>query len=1098
MPDNLVDENLLNFPLNFYDRPRIMVSNILKADLPASVKSLFAPDSMSPKEREDLSNRFKDDPLISGLIDVVSNPLVIIGLVLSLRYPVLKAGQMFNFARVARGAASNLSAATKFLGTPDHIFGGFKKVTDAIWTGVARAQEISHVHDDAMQLVAANFRKLTGAAPEVADEILTAQLLHGAHTVEGPITKELVSVMQKYGIKATRQPLIDLAALKTAPGFTAKRVQAIEESADIMRKMYKQMADKLQMTPEGLPKRVAEVITGRWSMPGGTFHATGPGRVGVRAFAKPGKLIENWYAPRRMVGLRTVKAEKWRQDVLQGIEEGKAAGSLYARQGVTLPYMDDLDLLRKAAPGVVNEGFLTNMRQLQTRFSAQFQEGANAVFARSTPENLGTNLQKYLTSKIAMPEYIARPLSKRMAQIAQQSGAEAAEGMGWAQQAFARETAWVGEIPQYSIRAFEDASRYAHTIKPSYAWLTPLKAETRTRQVVRKIKVLDKTPRYKTTYGQVGGEGPRKLVKVRDYKKVYKEVEKTFTETIPEKNLTDVIKEGAEGMDNIRLNILTNDYLPVFQGRKTLKQAVRQMHFNDLKLKYWETLQQPSVQKLFSKVPQGENIRKGLMRQLSEAEGSLSPAGLNAKLTGWLYFGAMGLNPSPALKNLTQPLLTTVPMVGWRSSIAGFNELLPKLSRYSRLTKKYAAAGDRLAIADAKAMEEVWPGFRKYDLIGHPEYGDITEEALQPWVRGVKKYVEGAKTGGMAMFTATERFNRLLSWEAGLAHARMTNPEWFVGGVAGEAAEGFAAQLVRSTQFPGGTTGMPHGMLNVPGVLRQFTQFPLRMLDFLNMSTKMGPGGRDWGTVGRAMLYSSVAYEGAKNALGMDISEASLAGAVPTPTWEGAPFYPLPLVPPVLSMAGGAAQALHTGEYERLPSRLATGIPGGLAIRRAYRTLRPAQAQYGAYTATGKIPVYDDEGRFIRDETPVSLFMRTIGVKSVNETTEYQMADYLNKQKDVLRQYRVEYLKALANNDLNKAERIQAEFQRRYPGLGRIKIKKTDIQGIKRSRELSRMERIMRQMPREYQPLFGQMTNMAQAENFGQMFNNQGAGLFVR
>ena len=108
--------DLFNFPMNFYDRPRVMVSNILKGDLPASVKSIFAPDSMSPEERQDLSSKFKDDPLVSGLIDVVSNPLVIIGLVLSAKYPVMAAGEMFNFARVARGSASGLSFLTKNLG----------------------------------------------------------------------------------------------------------------------------------------------------------------------------------------------------------------------------------------------------------------------------------------------------------------------------------------------------------------------------------------------------------------------------------------------------------------------------------------------------------------------------------------------------------------------------------------------------------------------------------------------------------------------------------------------------------------------------------------------------------------------------------------------------------------------------------------------------------------------------------------------------------------------------------------------------------------------------------------------------------------------
>jgi len=239
------------------------------------------------------------------------------------------------------------------------------------------------------------------------------------------------------------------------------------------------------------------------------------------------------------------------------------------------------------------------------------------------------------------------------------------------------------------------------------------------------------------------------------------------------------------------------------------------------------------------------------------------------------------------------------------------------------------------------------------------------------------------------------------------------------------------------------------------------------------------PSKLDWGTIGRTLAGSTGTYIAARNLLGINLEPALLTGALPVPTYEKAPFYPWPLVPPIAGVAGGLVKAAMAGSAEGLGSTAAMLVPGGVGARRMYRSLAPRYADYRNRTSDGRIPLYNRNHALIGTVTPMQLMLRSLGIQSSDITGEQGAAKWLLSQRDRIREYRREYLQALFENDTRRAERVNQDFQRNYPELGPMQVKKSDIKAMENRREISRLHRILRGMPRAYKPLFGQVINEA-------------------
>jgi hypothetical protein len=113
-----------------------------------------------------------------------------------------------------------------------------------------------------------------------------------------------------------------------------------------------------------------------------------------------------------------------------------------------------------------------------------------------------------------------------------------------------------------------------------------------------------------------------------------------------------------------------------------------------------------------------------------------------------------------------------------------------------------------------------------------------------------------------------------------------------------------------------------------------------------------------------------------------------------------------------------------------------------------------------------------------------------VGLKPTDVTGEQNLMRYLLKQRDRIREYRRQYIEAVAGGNPDQAQRVQDEFHREYPSLGPISVKPSELKALEDRRMMSRLERALRTIPKEYRPQFAGLVNTAIAGHVG----NQMAG----
>jgi len=545
------------------------------------------------------------------------------------------------------------------------------------------------------------------------------------------------------------------------------------------------------------------------------------------------------------------------------------------------------------------------------------------------------------------------------------------------------------------------------------------------------------------------------------------------------------VSDELRHMNPTQRKIMLDDYIPLLQGHLTESQISGAMRWAHTKLKVVDWLDDKAA--MSKHIPKG--MREKLQSWLLSAKGGVSYLNVHGKVASYFYLSTLGLNPASAFQNLLQPIITTGPLVGFGNLWRAVGSTTKKLGAYFD-----ARHG---GMTDVQAMEKAFPEFIKSGLGPEPMSRAILHDALSsayhsasnievPGLNvGSKGWWESAKKSMMVMFSSTERWNRLLSFEAGRIKALRD-------GLSAPDALHLGTQVVRATQFPAGPAQMPRILLKLPAAWRQFLYFPLRYAGFLAESTVMGGGNkRQWGTLARTVAASSIAYRAAREALGINIGQSLMFGALPLPQFQNSPFYPLPITPPLLSIGGALANAVATGDTRQLGRTASLLAPAGVQARRMWRSLHPKYARYSERTPDGKIPVYGDNQALVGHYTPMQLFMRSLGFQPTDVVAEREMSHYLLKHRDTIRDMRRQYVEAVVTGNIGEAQRLQDAFHSLYPSLGKITMKKSDIQAAQDRRFLTRVQRLLRTLPKEYRGAFGEVANAATASHMGDMF--QGA-----
>jgi len=1040
---------MAQFPITIYDRPSISAANLLRGDIGGAATALLAPEKLDPSRISplheslmgDLKKEGKKNGFLRGIMSVVSDPLVIAMLFMSSRYPVAGASKLFDIGRKFAGYAHRPGFFEGLFGRAERIFAN-TPVPKLMVQSTQATNEFTMGWGGKVAGWLEEFKKVTGRYPSAKENIMLGAKLSKMDQPGSVVTQALLK--NKIQLSSPLRRLHDHMAQEFFPQFYGEVVGPLR-GTDAYGRVLKRVAERAGIDPTHLR------------------------RVGVQQIAKM-----KGYFPRTLIRTPAMVAEyaeealraaggdpQKMQGLAQSAAVSKVSGHALPRRGGLIPSRAELASIGELNPAAWRaiDGRLSGMAKSLINGPANRPDlGAAAkladLFARRKAGAIASSevvdgIQAFLRTNRILPSQFRQAISGIHQAV------ESGNLTGAKQQMFNVIRAGVGER-QFSLSFMPVVNNYIHSFSRPFVWS------------VKKLGKGIEGVRPDLTLGEALVGVPQKSKEALRYAQ---------SMGIPvKKPVSGIISRLSPPLQHM----MKSDYMPILQGMTTESQTQGMLRWANIKMKAIQALGDPKG--MANLIPQA--TRDNIIGMLTNEKGGFGYLNAQAKVAGYFYYSALGFNPASAFQNLMQPIITTMPMVGPKAFWQGLRTTTRKMGQYYNLR----GAGTPSTEAIAKAF----PEFAKAGLGPEPLSEAILRDSLEGMWTGAKALPsEALATGGkpwlerikrlsMSMFSTSERFNRLVSFEAGLAKAKMDG--LYKGMIPSTKAVELASTLVRSTQFPAGPGQMPRALLKLPAPWRQFMYFPIRYMGFLAESTRLGGGtARNWGTIARTAGYSAITYKMMRDVAGVDVSRSLMSGALPLPQYEKAPFFPMPLVPPLAGIAGAAAMAATQGDLAPLAQVSGLFLPAGVPLRRAYRSLSPKYARYDMKTPDGKIPIFGANKAMVGAFTPTQLFMRSIGLRPTEVAAEQELTKYLLKHRDSIREMRRAYVEALAAGNPEEAQRIQDAFKRAYPTLGAITVKKSDLKAATDRHRLTRLGRLTRTLPREYRPQFEDAVGAAMA-----------------
>lgn len=479
-------------------------------------------------------------------------------------------------------------------------------------------------------------------------------------------------------------------------------------------------------------------------------------------------------------------------------------------------------------------------------------------------------------------------------------------------------------------------------------------------------------------------------------------------------------------------------------------------------------------------------------------------------ITSYLYATTIGLNPSSALKNLFQPLLTTMPSIGIGPTLAGYRQLSARLPIYVdnfKLRLRTTRANpslrllERVTLAQEQAFIETFPELARANIRFDPRAYELSEAALFETPAGDLKFRRADEMFRVLLtpFTQTEMANQVVTFYGGRRalqnHIRRglleppTTPEGAP--LAGRAFEDYldfeAANMVGSLQFRPGPGSRSVLQSILPAPLRMFTGFPTRLANHFADSTVRGAMldsqlqgsgllrsvpflARNYGTLARTYLMGRAVTDGLRETVGVDISDAmGLTGPFTGIVQSGQIFNPL-AVSPLPNLLYGIASFTSTRDikdlqplelpgvgYVPLPKLL---VPGGIQLSRVAKVLRTYRPDAGGFV--------DEEERLMFRGDAWDAFLALSGVPLDKERRMRESLDRIQANRLRVRQYRRRFAVAKRNGDINEADRMQTLFSREFPEIGILAVSDHDLRRYEEQARITSVQRLLRTLGKDF------------------------------
>lgn len=1016
------------FPITAYDRPKLAAANLLKGDIGGMLQSITDPVGLSPDQMETIRARFlkgsEKNPLLKAVADMATNPLMLIGLVMSL-HPVwgkvARSKDLAMFFKKGDHFIKDVNPFMKYITSMQTEFralgpfGFYDKLREFT---LAKGGYVEK-HGDMVQDALEEFTRIVGRTPTKREQYMMALKLDGwdepaeilSRSVKGGVSQiryrgnPVQAFYSKFFNKD--KPLLDGLEQK----MNAEN-PALMNTVSKIKKMYESAKTDLKV---GELDEVAAEHTQKGIEIGDTYFPHVTTRTPIEAMGS----IDS-----------TTTTRQYSKQLIALTKKG-VSRHLKERRGGSLPYRHELEVVKDLfSPEVWDK-----LDHLETARIGDIKKDLMDMVIRKGAGLVPNDIKDFMKS--ADPDLLKRlEAAGSMANVEQRLHSEllklAATGdPKYIDEALSGLATAVGAPARYSIELLPVTQHYINATAPTYAWVSR----------------------------GLGAE----------------------MDAIVQKGAEGIIQAGrpAQRLGHL-LEAWQTQTAPMLRGFKDPKEYARGIAFQDLSMRAMDVLSDP--QNPYTKlIP--KQAKEWLVRNLSGARGSISDKTIGGRIAGLFYASTLGLNLSPITNNMMQNIGTTMNFTGPAGLVRGLTEVANRMPKYMSTAKK---------VGFDKAMRQVFPEYyAEFGAEGIMDAIAMGDSSMEGQMAG--RYVKGAvgktlKVMG-APFGMSEKFNRLTSFYS-------FHNMGLKDGLAPEMAREMAGNMTRFTQFTGGVTGQPKILRGVFPPFRQFMHYPMRYLEMLYGAQRMGgdPTQRSLGVLGRGLVASTAVYELGKNLMGVDLSSGLMFGSLPKPGYEGGPFYPFPFVPPAVSLGGEALRSVATGNYDKLKEAAWLGVPSGLAIRRAIKTFSPKYADYKNRTMDGKIPLYNDKGMLINSLSPMQLIGKGLGVNLSAVKGEQGLMEYLLRHKEDMREYRRQYLEALSQNNLEKAQQINSDYMDKYKDVGPIVVKKSDIRAINTRKQVSRLNRTISGFPTEARGLFSQMVEQAGLSEMAQYINSNTSG----
>ena len=427
--------------LGMLDRPGQAAQQTLLGDLPAGFRAMFAPGDLSIKERDSF---LKEHGLDKGpwgpVFRMLTNPLLIMTLALSYKFPVVKAGSMFKVQNMVgamtkrfpiMGKLASMQGLYRGTGIPE-TYGG---IVRDIWDFRSR-------YNGQMSTLLRQFRSRVGRDVTQKEQLMVSSWLDGLHRPlrgwEG--TNGVITI----GKGASR---VELPAVGTLmPNLEAQMGRPLKQFAEGTRGVL----DSINLETFGSPEK-RETIRRAMSKMQKSGQADEMSEVWAEYLKNPREI--EFYYPHRLIRTHADFAAmmKAMTDKSSSRQFGSAAGrraerwvgpESYQRHNAMMPSLPELDILSKS--GLVNPVELNKLKE-----AAKFK-----VLSKARSEDvlsLGTLRKLESATFDEVRDNFAGVMSQR-------------EGLAF--QSILAETA----PKQYTLKLMTTLNNYTQSMGSTYGW----------------------------------------------------------------------------------------------------------------------------------------------------------------------------------------------------------------------------------------------------------------------------------------------------------------------------------------------------------------------------------------------------------------------------------------------------------------------------------------------------------------------------------------------------------------------------------------------------------------------------------------------------